>query len=70
VAKERIRRFIKTVVEERQVTVMGRIPSSLPDPFIVLATQNPVEQEGTYPLPEAQLDRFLFKDKARACIIC
>ena len=34
---------------------------SLPDPFFVLATQNPIEQEGTYPLPEAQLDRFLFK---------
>ena len=47
-------------MEERQVTVDGeRRP--LPDPFIVIATQNPVEYEGTYPLPEAQLDRFLFK---------
>ena len=47
-------------MEERQVTVDGdRHP--LPDPFIVIATQNPVEYEGTYPLPEAQLDRFLFK---------
>ena len=44
---------------ERQVTVAGeRHP--LPDPFFVLATQNPIEQEGTYPLPEAQLDRFMF----------
>ncbi|MBL8778792.1 MAG: MoxR family ATPase [Acidimicrobiales bacterium] len=47
-------------MEERQVTVDGeRRP--LPEPFIVIATQNPVEYEGTYPLPEAQLDRFLFK---------
>jgi MoxR-like ATPase len=48
-------------MQERQVTVMGRDTLELPDPFIVLATQNPVEQDGTYPLPEAQLDRFLFK---------
>jgi MoxR-like ATPase len=47
-------------MEERQVTIDGQ-PRALPDPFIVLATQNPVEYEGTYPLPEAQLDRFLFK---------
>jgi len=47
-------------MEERQVTVDG-ITHPLPDPFIVVATQNPVEYEGTYPLPEAQLDRFLFK---------
>jgi MoxR-like ATPase len=47
-------------MEERQVTIEGQ-PRPLPDPFIVLATQNPVEYEGTYPLPEAQLDRFLFK---------
>ncbi|NKY97510.1 AAA family ATPase [Nocardiopsis alborubida] len=47
-------------MEERQVTVEGR-PSALPDPFMVAATQNPVEYEGTYPLPEAQLDRFLLK---------
>ncbi|MDQ0377190.1 AAA family ATPase [Amycolatopsis thermophila] len=47
-------------MEERQVSVDGR-PRALPDPFIVIATQNPVEYEGTYPLPEAQLDRFLFK---------
>ncbi len=46
-------------MQERQVTAAGnRHP--LPDPFFVLATQNPIEQEGTYPLPEAQLDRFMF----------
>jgi len=47
-------------MEERQVSVEGAA-RLLPDPFIVIATQNPVEYEGTYPLPEAQLDRFLFK---------
>ncbi|MFB6306107.1 MAG: AAA family ATPase, partial [Flavobacteriales bacterium] len=47
-------------MEERQVTVDGQL-HELPPPFIVLATQNPVEQEGTYQLPEAQLDRFFFK---------
>ncbi len=47
-------------MEERQVTIEGE-RYELPEPFMVLATQNPVEYEGTYPLPEAQLDRFLFK---------
>ncbi|MEO7557301.1 MAG: MoxR family ATPase, partial [Acidimicrobiales bacterium] len=47
-------------MEERQVTVEGEA-RMLPDPFVVVATQNPVEYEGTYTLPEAQLDRFLFK---------
>ncbi len=47
-------------MEERQVSVDGT-PRALPDPFMVCATQNPVEYEGTYPLPEAQLDRFLMK---------
>ena len=47
-------------MEERQVSVDG-IPRPLPEPFMVAATQNPVEYEGTYPLPEAQLDRFLLK---------
>ncbi len=47
-------------MEEHQVTV-GGTTHRLPDPFVVLATQNPVEMEGTYPLPEAQLDRFLLK---------
>ncbi|MGH9149111.1 MAG: AAA family ATPase [Acidimicrobiales bacterium] len=47
-------------MEERQVSV-GGVRHPLPEPFLVVATQNPVEYEGTYPLPEAQLDRFLFK---------
>ncbi len=47
-------------MQERQVTV-GRVRHILPAPFFVLATQNPIEQEGTYPLPEAQQDRFMFK---------
>ncbi|WP_145060659.1 AAA family ATPase [Adhaeretor mobilis] len=47
-------------MQERQVTV-GRVRHQLADPFFVLATQNPIEQEGTYPLPEAQQDRFMFK---------
>ncbi|HMU96718.1 MAG TPA: MoxR family ATPase [Elusimicrobiota bacterium] len=47
-------------MQEHRVTVLGRT-YPLPDPFFVLATQNPIEQEGTYPLPEAQLDRFLFQ---------
>jgi len=51
-------------MQERRVTVMGE-SHPLPDPFFVLATQNPIELEGTYPLPEAQLDRFLFKIEVR-----
>src|SRR6266513_2708884 len=47
-------------MQERQVTV-GRVRHPMSDPFFVLATQNPIEQEGTYPLPEAQQDRFMFK---------
>ncbi|CAN5667175.1 MoxR family ATPase [soil metagenome] len=47
-------------MQERAVTVSG-VRHELPEPFMVLATQNPIEMEGTYPLPEAQLDRFLFK---------
>jgi MoxR-like ATPase len=47
-------------MQERQVTIEGE-PRALPDPFLVVATQNPIEYEGTYPLPEAQLDRFLMK---------
>ena len=47
-------------MQEKQVTI-GTVTHKLPAPFIVMATQNPVEQEGTYPLPEAQLDRFMFK---------
>ena len=47
-------------MQEKQVT-LGREIKPLPHPFLVLATQNPIEQEGTYPLPEAQIDRFMFK---------
>ena len=47
-------------MQERQVTI-GEKTYPLPDPFLVLATQNPLEQEGTYQLPEAQLDRFMLK---------
>lgn len=48
------------VMQERQITIEGKC-FSLPPPFMVLATQNPIDQEGTYPLPEAELDRFLLK---------
>src|SRR5262249_10485844 len=47
-------------MQEKQITVGGTI-HKLQEPFLVMATQNPIEQEGTYPLPEAQLDRFFFK---------
>ncbi|MFO8028076.1 MAG: MoxR family ATPase, partial [Opitutales bacterium] len=46
-------------MQERKVTLAG-VSHPLPEPFLVIATQNPIEQEGTYPLPEAQLDRFMF----------
>src|SRR5262249_16667527 len=49
-------------MQERQVSA-GQHTYNLPDPFFVIATQNPIEQEGTYPLPEAQLDRFMFNIK-------
>jgi MoxR-like ATPase len=49
-------------MQERQVTI-GQDTHNLPEPFFVIATQNPIEQEGTYPLPEAQLDRFMFNIK-------
>jgi MoxR-like ATPase len=49
-------------MQEREVTV-GQTTYQLPEPFFVIATQNPIEQEGTYPLPEAQLDRFMFNVK-------
>jgi MoxR-like ATPase len=52
-------------MQERAVTTSG-VTRPLPEPFLVLATQNPIEQEGTYPLPEAQLDRFFFKLLVRA----
>src|SRR5262249_19211376 len=49
-------------MQERQVTI-GETTFALPAPFLVMATQNPIDQEGTYPLPEAQLDRFMLKVK-------
>jgi len=48
-------------MQERQITILGKETFPLKDPFVVLATQNPIEQEGVYPLPEAQIDRFLIK---------
>lgn len=59
-APAKVQSALLEAMEERQVTI-GDETFHLPDPFVVLATQNPIEQEGTYPLPEAQLDRFLFK---------
>jgi len=52
-------------MQEHRVTA-GDQTYELPEPFFVLATQNPIEQEGTYPLPEAQLDRFMFHDASCA----
>ena len=48
------------VMQERQVTI-GKETHPVPSPFLVMATQNPIESEGTYPLPEAQVDRFMLK---------
>jgi len=59
-APAKVQSALLEAMEERQVTI-GDTTYDLPDPFLVLATQNPIEQEGTYPLPEAQLDRFMFK---------
>lgn len=59
-APAKVQSALLEAMQERQVTI-GDHTFPLPAPFLVLATQNPVEQEGTYPLPEAQVDRFLFK---------
>ena len=59
-APAKVQSALLEAMQERQVTI-GGATYPLPKPFLVMATQNPVEQEGTYPLPEAQLDRFLFK---------
>jgi MoxR-like ATPase len=61
-APSKVQSALLEAMEERQVT-LGEDSFKLPDPFLVLATQNPLEQEGTFPLPEAQMDRFLFKLK-------
>jgi MoxR-like ATPase len=59
-APAKVQSALLECMQERQVT-LGDTTHPLPDPFIVLATQNPIEQEGTYPLPEAQVDRFMLK---------
>ena len=59
-APAKVQSALLEAMQERQVTIGGH-SHKLPRPFFVMATQNPVEQEGTYPLPEAQTDRFLFK---------
>ncbi len=59
-APAKVQSALLEAMQERQVTIADET-HSLPDPFLVLATQNPIEQEGTYPLPEAQVDRFMLK---------
>ena len=59
-APSKVQSALLEAMQERQVTI-GETTFPLADPFLVLATQNPIEQEGTYPLPEAQVDRFMFK---------
>ena len=59
-APANVQRALLEAMQERQVTI-GTETFPLPEPFLVLATQNPIEQEGTYPLPEAQVDRFMLK---------
>ncbi len=59
-APAKVQSALLEVMQERQVTI-GRETHRVPDPFLVLATQNPIESEGTYPLPEAQVDRFMLK---------
>lgn len=61
-APAKVQSALLETMQERQVTI-GESTFRVPDPFLVMATQNPIEQEGTYPLPEAQLDRFLMKVK-------
>ena len=61
-APAKVQSALLEAMQERQVTI-GDETRPLPDPFLVLATQNPIEQEGTYPLPEAQVDRFMMKVK-------
>src|SRR3954463_11783153 len=59
-APAKVQSALLEVMQERQVTI-GRETHKVPDPFLVMATQNPIESEGTYPLPEAQVDRFMMK---------
>ena len=59
-APAKVQSALLEAMQERQVTI-GRETHAVPDPFLILATQNPIESEGTYQLPEAQLDRFMLK---------
>src|SRR5690349_21914934 len=59
-APAKVQSALLEVMQERQVTI-GRESHAVPNPFLVMATQNPIESEGTYPLPEAQVDRFMLK---------
>ena len=59
-APAKVQSALLEVMQERQVTIAG-ITHHVPEPFLVMATQNPIETEGTYPLPEAQVDRFMMK---------
>src|SRR5882724_459778 len=59
-APAKVQSALLEAMQERQVTI-GDTTHKLEEPFLVLATQNPIEQEGTYPLPEAQVDRFMLK---------
>src|SRR5574337_536005 len=59
-APAKVQSALLEVMQERQVTI-GHTTHPVPDPFLVMATQNPIESEGTYPLPEAQVDRFMLK---------
>ena len=59
-APAKVQSALLEVMQERQVTI-GKETYTVPNPFLVMATQNPIESDGTYPLPEAQLDRFMFK---------
>src|SRR5438876_4566278 len=61
-APAKVQSALLEAMQERQVTI-GDQSYKLPDPFVVMATQNPIEQEGTYPLPEAQIDRFMLMIK-------
>ena len=63
-APAKVQAALLEAMEERQVSIGGKT-FPLPQPFMVLATRNPIEQEGTYPLPEAQLDRFMLKNRHR-----
>ena len=60
-APAKVQSALLEVMQERQVTTIGGVTHTMPDPFLVMATQNPIESEGSYALPEAQVDRFMLK---------